>query len=45
MNKKSFGEIWCSLTKEQADYLREYINKQRIEAVNEYKRQNLKKNI
>jgi hypothetical protein len=43
MSKKTFGEIWSSLTKQQADYLRQYINKQRIDAVNEYKRQNLNK--
>lgn len=27
--KKSFGQIWSELTTEQAEYLKDYINKQR----------------
>ena len=30
--KKSFGETWATLTKEQSEYLREYINRQREDA-------------
>ena len=31
--KKAFGEIWSALTTEQAEYLRDYINRQRKEAM------------
>ena len=37
--KKSFGQIWSELTSEQAEYLKDYINKQRQDAVEEYKTQ------
>lgn len=40
--KKSFGQIWSELTSEQAEYLRNYINKQRQDAVKEYKEQQLR---
>ncbi len=40
-NKKSFGEIWCSLTTEQSEYLKDFINKQRQDAVEYYKSQQL----
>lgn len=40
--KKSFGQIWSELTSEQAEYLKDYINKQRQEAVKEYKTQQLR---
>jgi hypothetical protein len=39
--KKSFGEIWCSLTTEQAEYLKGYINRQRQDAVKCYQAQQL----
>ena len=32
--KKSFGQIWSELTSEQAEYLKNYINEQRQDAVN-----------
>ena len=28
-NRKSFGEIWCELTNEQTEYLRDFINRQK----------------
>ena len=31
--KKAFGEVWSTLTTEQAEYLRDYINRQRKEAM------------
>ena len=31
-DKKSFGEIWSTLTTEQSDYLKDYINRQREDA-------------
>ena len=31
---KSFGEIWAELSDEQKEYLKEYINTQRQEAIN-----------
>lgn len=31
--KKQFGEVWSTLTTEQAEYLRDYINRQRKEAM------------
>ena len=34
--KKSFGQIWSELTSEQVEYLRDYINKQKQDAVKEY---------
>ena len=34
--KKSFGQIWSELTSEQQEYLKDYINKQRQDAVKEY---------
>lgn len=39
--KKSFGEIWCSLTTEQSEYLKHFINRQRKDAVEYYKSQQL----
>ena len=39
--KKSFGEIWCSLTTEQSEYLKDFINKQRKDAVEYYQSQQL----
>ena len=38
-NKKSFGEIWAELSDEQKEYLKEYINTQRQEAVNSFLKQ------
>jgi len=35
--KKSFNEIWDELTTEQKEYLREFIDKQRKDAVKYYK--------
>jgi hypothetical protein len=35
-NKKSFGEIWAELSDEQKEYLKEYINAQRQEAIKMY---------
>ena len=32
--EKSFGEIWSELTQEQSEYLKGYINRQRIDAIN-----------
>ena len=34
--KKPFGEIWAELSDEQKQYLKEYINTQRQEAVNSF---------
>ena len=36
--KKSFGEMWDSLTDEQREYFKDYIDRQREEAVESYKR-------
>lgn len=33
-SEKSFGEIWSGLTQEQSEYLKGYINRQRIDAIN-----------
>jgi hypothetical protein len=33
-DKKSFEEIWSTLTKEQSKYLKDYINRQREDAYN-----------
>ena len=40
--KKTFGEVWCSLTNEQAEYLKDFINKQRQDAVKHYKSEQLR---
>ena len=40
--KKSFGQIWAELTSEQTEYLKDYINRQRQDAVKEYKTQQLR---
>lgn len=40
-NKKSFGQIWSELTSEQTKYLKNYINKQRQDAVEHYKSEQL----
>ena len=31
--KKSFGEVWSTLTNKQSEYLRDYINRQRKKAI------------
>ena len=36
--KKSFGEIWAELSDEQKEYLKEYINTQRQEAIDGFKK-------
>ena len=36
--KKSFGQIWSELTSEQAEYLKDYINKQRQELISNFKK-------
>ena len=36
--KKTFGEVWCSLTSEQREYLKDFINKQRQDAVKYYRK-------
>lgn len=43
--KKTFGQIWAELTSEQAEYLKGYINRQRQDAVKEYKAEQLKLNV
>ncbi len=40
--KKTFGEVWCSLTNEQTEYLKGFINKQRQDAVKHYKSEQLR---
>jgi hypothetical protein len=40
--KKTFGEVWCSLTSEQCEYLKDFINKQRQDAVKHYKSEQLR---
>ena len=39
--KKSFGEIWAELTTEQTEYLKEYIDRQRQDAVKHYQAEQL----
>jgi hypothetical protein len=38
-DKKSFEEIWSTLTKEQSKYLKDYINRQRESAIKWQKEQ------